>query len=135
MILRCPKGYRFHVVSTVAESSGYVSNVLPKDQTQTYRIELRTSFDNEMIGYVDVAQTVFGFWETHAYLDSPYRGNGLGTLMYAKAIDTMLKLDNDIRSSATPSSNAEGVWRSKRLREHFIIKRKAGRFHALSRKT
>jgi hypothetical protein len=135
MSLRCPKGYRFHVVSTIAESSGYVSNVLPEDQTQTWRIELRTSLDNEMIGYVDVAQTLLGFWETHSYLDAPHRGNGLGTLMYAKAIDTLLKFGQDIRSSMTPSPNAEGCWRSKKLRDHYVIKRKGGRFHAISRKS
>ena len=136
MNLRCPNGYRFHVVSTETEISGYdITDAEPNEIVKTIKIELRRTSDREMIGYVDLVWRPVGFWETHSYLDEAERGHGLGTLMYAKAIDTVLKRGSTVRSSERTSDAAKQVWRSRGLNELFNITRKNDRFHVISRKT
>ena len=60
--------------------------------------------------------------ETHSYLEPKYRRTGLGTILYAYAINFCLQNKLKISSSTEPSSKAERVWRSKKLNRLFNIK-------------
>lgn len=133
--LRCPNGFRMRLVTSMVLSDAYESGVLPADETEALKIELRKTSDNEMIGWVDVVKTTDEFWETHSYLDEEHRGNGFGTLMYARAIDAALKRGDLVKSSSRTSAMAMRVWESQQLNDLFEIQRMSARYHVISRKT
>lgn len=61
-------------------------------------------------------------YETHSSLDQEYWGKGLGTKLYAKAIQWGMKNGLKVRSSVAPSTYAQRVWNSKSLRKYFKIR-------------
>lgn len=63
---------------------------------------------------------------THSILDYKYHNRGLGLLMYMFAINYALKKGWKVSSSGNTSEAAQRLWKSKRLRKYFTIKRKKG---------
>jgi GNAT superfamily N-acetyltransferase len=73
-------------------------------------------------------------FETHSSLEPRYRGQGYGIRMYERAILYCLAHGMKIRSSTNPSTFAERVWKSKRLRAKFQIVRRRYRYVVLGLK-
>jgi len=76
---------------------------------------------NKVIGRVTLELDCRSY-RTHSSLDKIYRGKGLGTLMYAAAIQYALDRGHKVRSSGHTSLNAQRVWKSKGLRKYFKIR-------------
>lgn len=98
-----------------------------------FTVVLRDS-RQQIVGQVDVIETQFDFFETHALLDPVFHGHGLGIEMYAAAFDEASRRGNDIRSSLSPTADARAVWCSKRLRERYVIKKVGNRYRVLGRR-
>lgn len=92
-------------------------------------------FEAKDIGWVALAKTRWGFWETHARLEKAYRGRGYGLYLYGYAFDKMLKLGHEIKSSTTPSYKATRLWESKRLNDRYRIEFIGRRYHVHGHKT
>lgn len=122
----------FEIIKDVTNTSGYKSNSLPKDSTDRLLIDLYDSCD--LIGWVDVLKTRFGYWETHSSLDENYWGLGLGVALYDQAIYESHKRNINICSSTNFSQHAERVWRSRQLNHRWNIKKRYNRFVVLGKK-
>ena len=131
--LRCPNGYRFYVkLYNNTRTSSVESRSLPRESTTSIRVDLKK--DHDVVGYVDLVWTRFGFWETHSFLDEEERGKNLGTIMYAKAIDVILRRNQRVKSSKSPSNYAKRVWTSRRLNQAYVISYRGGRFCVISKR-
>ena len=111
--IKAPKGYKFKVSKYYR---GVIIYLLHGDYNiGSIRLSLSHMYDNTFY--------------THSYLDHCYRGKGLGTLMYARAIQWALEHGKKVQSSYTPSVYARRVWNSQGLRKYFrIIKGKSAWF-------
>lgn len=116
---RCPKGYRL-----IVRKSTYANEL--HDKMPALQITLLKN--NIEVGYVDLHFTCEGFWESHSWLDYDERNNGLGILLYTKAIKVVLNKGEYIASSISPSGDAIRVWESRRLNREFKISRSNDRF-------
>jgi GNAT superfamily N-acetyltransferase len=63
---------------------------------------------------------------THSYISEVFHGMGLGTQLYARAIKWALENKYQVRSSMSPSPQAQRVWNSKGLSKLFTITKKRG---------
>lgn len=131
--MRAPNGFRLKVVHDTVVSMAYESDsvILPIAPA----IIIKLFHGTEEVGYVELVATRDGAWETHSLLDEEFRGRGLGILMYAKAIDVVLRRGQVVRSSHLPSADATRTWKSERLNELFKIRHDGGRFYVAGRKT
>ncbi len=77
------------------------------------------------IGYINLRPnyTKDNLYETHSWLHPDYRGKGIGTKLYARAIQYCLVNNYRVRSSGGSSSDAQRVWKSKSLRKYFYIRK------------
>lgn len=82
---------------------------------------------NKGIGYISLVEYNKNKYETHSWLHSKYHGKGIGLLLYAEAIKFCRKKKKSIGSSTHPSTFAQRLWNSKRLKKKFGIK-KTNRF-------
>lgn len=125
--VRCPKGFKFRIRQRSVFGGSYNSKIV---HLETVAIIIELIHDGEMIGYVDVVKTMRSTWETHSSLDVEFHDRGFGVLLYAKAIDVVLKRGYKIESSHEPSEAAARVWKSRRLNELYDITHRNGRFTA-----
>lgn len=110
--VKAPKGFRFVVRKNVYENW----------QVTLYRI-FRGHLDP--IGHIELMRDYGKTYETHSNLDAAYHDQGLGALMYAKAIEWCLIRGYRCKSSGYPSEYAQRVWRGKTIRKYFDIKDRA----------
>lgn len=114
--IRAPKGFRFLIEKSRWSSDVYVQLVSSK--------EIRS------VGRITLSRLRKDYYATHSSLNEKYHGKGLGTLMYARAIQYALEQGWKVRSSGHSSEKAQRVWRGKGLRQKFAIKtRKTGYNH------
>lgn len=85
---------------------------------------------NRNIGHVALRKNINNFYETHSYLDEKYRNKGLGTLLYARAIQWCLENGYKIRSSGYASADAQRVWTSNSIRKHFNVRKLKSKYTA-----
>lgn len=111
------------------EETAEPRSINPKDDP--YYI-FNFSHNSLWIGDIVLIKTKYGFWETHSQLFYSYRGQGLGTWMYAKVIQFALKKGLEVRSSLDTSEMAARVWRSKNLRRHFKIVKRGKRYAVIT---
>lgn len=107
--VRAPRGYSFEVNKpTTGISYAYVK--LYKKGVPGF------------IGRVTLEPDGSKRFVTHSRLDDAYHNQGLGALMYAKAIQWCLDNGYKVRSSYSPSSYAQRVWAGSSLRRYFSIR-------------
>ncbi len=131
MKFRAPKGFHVRIRDKVIDSITHEG--VSYRECIAHHVEL--NFHDEVVGYVDVIKTISGYWETHSYIDDEHRGRGLGTLIYAKAIDGILKRGHEVRSSYKPSMDARNVWLSRKLNGLYDIEQSDGEFRVVGRKS
>ena len=86
---------------------------------------LHDTLTRRRIGTVSlVKHYLTGSYVTHSRLDSLYHRRGLGTIMYARAIQWALDNGHVVRSSGNSSDMAQRVWKSKGLRNFFSIRKR-----------
>jgi GNAT superfamily N-acetyltransferase len=111
--IRAPKGFTFRI---------------RKRDYQETTVSLFTTDHKVEIGYINLIMVRERpkFFETHSRLNEEYWGQGLGALLYARAIQHALEQGWRIRSSGSSSNQAQNVWRGKTLRKYFSIRFKPG---------
>jgi GNAT superfamily N-acetyltransferase len=62
-------------------------------------------------------------YETHSQLNPPYQNKGLGLLIYQRAIEFCLMNGYRISSSCSPSLMAQRLWKSRKLRSNFKVRK------------
>lgn len=117
--VRAPRGFHFKIVE-------YKNKKYPgSDHT---RVSLRNSKDPEReIGHVMLYKQKRRrqiYWETHSSLNQEYHGKGLGSTMYAKAIQWCLDNGYKVRSSGASSDMAKRVWNGQKIRQFFSIRKR-----------
>jgi GNAT superfamily N-acetyltransferase len=118
--------------TTYRQSGGYDETTCPGSlppigKDPFYRIEFTTD-DCWYLGSAVLCKTKYGFWETHIELHPGFRGQGLGIVMYSTLLERARKRGWEVRSSANFSTNAQRLWKSKRLRNKFRIRRVGRRY-------
>jgi GNAT superfamily N-acetyltransferase len=90
-------------------------------------VELRESKTNKYVGRVSLCRrSATGSYETHSSLGYEYHKRGLGTLMYARAIQSCHDNGHTVRSSGASSDMARRVWEGKGLRKLFTLRKRKG---------
>lgn len=118
----------------------YLSSKLPKFKIKIYldnnnfAIILKKQYNNEIIGRLDLENIAEGIYETHFNVLDAYHNKGVG--IYLISIAAELALFNQIKvvSSLTPSDKAVRLWKSSRLKKHYIVSKKDNRFLIKSKK-
>lgn len=72
-------------------------------------------------------------YETHSNLESRFHGQGLGSLLYKRAIEFCHHNSFIISSSQNPSMFAQRVWKSNGLKQHFYIRNRNYRTYSYSK--
>lgn len=108
--IKAPKGYKFKVIAN--RFSAQV-NLLLANGVEIGHITL-----------VRDSSSVKNIYRTHSTLNSAYHRKGLGSLMYARAIQFALEKGYSISSSGGSSDAAQRVWKGKTIRKYFTIKLK-----------
>jgi hypothetical protein len=83
----------------------------------------QTSSDLYAIGQVELVEYGKKSFATHSNLNQQFWNQGLGTLMYAKAIAWALNHGYKVRSSGGSSEMAKRTWSGKRLHALFDIRK------------
>lgn len=109
--IRAPRGFSFkiHKISMF----GYENKVCLHHNSRV-----------DPIGYVRLVREQENLYKTHSYLDEAYRHKGLGSLLYARAIQFGLENGWKVRSSGGSSECARRVWRGGSIRKYFFIRTK-----------
>lgn len=110
--VRAPKGFFFKIRRYEFGNKDWLITLYDSINPSNYigSIQLERLSDNKYI--------------THSSLNEAYRGKGLGTLMYAKAIQFCMDKGFKVSSSNSPSYYAQRVWESKSIRKFFLIKKR-----------
>ena len=112
----------------VPRTNHYSKTILSK---QRKGISCLAFVKGNRIGFVDFVLTKNLIYESHAYLDAAWRGQGIGTDLYILGIKfLLLKGVTKIGSSKNTSEQAKRVW--KKLYNKFPIKRIKGRFRVIT---
>ncbi len=118
--IKAPKGFQFKIVPDVYSTSVQLFDKNKKvpdanGKMVTYQYA---------IGTVSLYKDTYSdnFWRTHASLNSEYHNKGLGTLLYARAIQWALEHGYRVSSSGRSSEMARRMWKSKSIRKFFRIK-------------
>jgi len=82
----------------------------------------RKTKSSRKIGHVRLVYEGNNTYETHSNLSTSYRNKGLGAIMYAKAIAWCLERGYKVKSSGASSTQAQRVWRGKKLKRLFNIR-------------
>lgn len=107
--IRVPKGFEFKIK-------------IPNDPEDNVKIRLCIKATGKEIGCIELEPKYkTNFYMTHSHLDCEFREQGLGALMYARAIQWCIDNNYRARSSGYSSDDAERVWQSKSLKKHFRI--------------
>lgn len=116
--IRAPHGYFFSVAKDRYEG-----------KLESVTIELRLSkHRDQIVGTVALCHYDDIWYETHSDLNPEHHGKGLGTLLYAKAIQWGTKHGLKVRSSGCSSSMALRVWRGKTLRKYCKVRTRYTRY-------
>jgi GNAT superfamily N-acetyltransferase len=108
--LRAPRGFRFKVI----EQYSSVKVSLLRDGSEVGHIHMYKPYPYKKKTRL----------ETHSWLCEDYRGRGIGTLLYSRAIEWGLKNGWKVQSSGGSSEMAQRVWNGKGVRQHFRIRRR-----------
>jgi hypothetical protein len=107
--IRTPKGFKFTIH-------------VPNDPEDNVEIRLCIKETGKEIGCIELERKLgTNFYMTHSHLDCEFREQGLGALMYARAIQWCMDNNYRARSSGYSSDDAERVWQSKSLKKHYRI--------------
>jgi GNAT superfamily N-acetyltransferase len=107
--------------------AGFYFKITPGDYGFTVSLYKRRKRSNKMVGYIKlerheiITRNKF-ILETHSWLAPRLRGKGIGSLMYARAIQYALDHGHRVQSSGLSSDFAVRVWEGHYLRKHFKIK-------------
>ncbi len=116
--VKAPKGFIFRV-----REFRYAKEKNP----HSVYVELRDSKTKRFCGRVSLVRRSYtGSYETHSTLNEELRGKGIGTLMYARAIQWCHERGHTVRSSGASSDMARRVWQSKGLRKLFSLRKRKG---------
>lgn len=110
--VKAPKGFRFFIVGKPGDENICVN---------LYKISDLNKKDKTFIGRINLEKNYGKSYSTHSSLIEAYRNKGLGTLMYARAVQFCLENGLKVRSSGGSSEMAQRVWRGKSIRKHFKI--------------
>jgi hypothetical protein len=115
--IRLPKGYHFQISDNIKTGGNVYIDLMRK--TMVYN-----KVRNIRIGYVTLSPIESeNLCKTHSTLNYEYHDRGLGVLMYARAIQWALAHGYKVWSSGQSSTNAKRVWKSKRLRQYFSVRK------------
>lgn len=119
--IRLPKGFRFEIEEPIFCNDEYDCSCLDGEILLYHHKELIGSVELDLSNnhYKNSRKAV-----THSWLERNYHGQGLGVLMYAKAIKYCMQKGYKIQSSGYSSEDAARVWKSKSLRQYFNIRSK-----------
>jgi GNAT superfamily N-acetyltransferase len=123
--VRAPNGFR--VKYRFEQYRGEIHNV--------YCELFDMSNNHYAIGQVELVRYRKGTFATHSNLDTKYWNQGLGRLIYSKAIAWALNHGYKVRSSGGSSDMAKRVWSGKGLRQLFDIQKKVKRYTYSSTET
>lgn len=124
--IKLPKGYYFNIHDP-RNGDNYViiylhnRNLVKKGQPEN---KAHCCFGGTRIGHVSLApelkyrKTKTRFYRTHSSLDYAYHGKGLGTMLYAKAIQWALGKGYRVSSSGSSSALARQMWSGKSIRKY-----------------
>jgi len=129
----------------VVAPCGYRFEVSPKRNLNeqlgkfTITVSLLKKRHRKIVGWVDLqcidrkANESFDrakhtTFETHSYLDEDLHGEGIGSLMYLKAINVGHSRGFNVCSSNAPSDNAQRIWRGTTLRKYYRIVKRSRRW-------
>jgi len=131
---RAPAGFHIVTKNTIDCQDNYCDNDYPEELVPTINFNLFDANQNIDIGYVVLVKTARGAYETHSEIERKYRGQGLGTILYAKAFHYGLNHKLKIVSSLNPSKYAQRVWNSRFIRNQFMIAFSSQRYFVYGRK-
>lgn len=118
------------------KEGGYYESAYPDpfiDRTNDPFIRIDVMDSGEFLCDIIIVKTRYGFWETHCdHLPEDYRGQGIGIELYRRAIEEAKRRNIKIKSSASPTIDAQRVWKSRRLRQHYRIVKRGSRFEVSS---
>ncbi len=130
--IKLPKGYYFNIRVPRGKYDEVViylhnRNLIPKGQ-----VENKSSCwaGGTRIGCVSLEpawrhrKNKTRFYRTHSGLETAYHGKGLGTMMYAKAVQWALSRGYRVSSSGSSSTQAQRMWTGKSIRKYCkLVKR------------
>jgi GNAT superfamily N-acetyltransferase len=123
--VRAPKGFHFTVGKENRSCDCHICRADTKNNKQ-----VNLFFGDKEIGNVTlIFNQKKNSYVTHSWLSYDYHNKGLGSLMYAKAIQWCLDHGYGVSSSNSPSFEATRVWKGRVLRKFFLIRRKSVRSH------
>lgn len=117
-LIRAPRGFHFKI----SHRRDY--NFDGRRYNGEHYIQLYNSISNRKIGSIFLEPYGTKTFCTHSNLDIEYRGQGLGAIMYARAIQWCLDNGYKVRSSGSSSEDAERVWGGKSIRRNFFLRRR-----------
>lgn len=114
--IKAPRGYKFRITR---DRGQYAED----DKWDYVHVTLLNSKTNYEVGHIELEKDD-NKWVTHSELNEDLRGQGIGIILYAKAIQYCHRKGWKVSSSGQSSDMAKRLWASKRLRKLFkIIKR------------
>lgn len=136
--VRAPNGFLFKIEERYSMPHGYDGcgckycrskiRRKPKRYLEEVSVQLYCKNTSKPVGYVNLIRYNPKSFETHSSLDSEYHGKGIGTKMYARAIQWCLENGYKARSSGGSSEMATRVWEGKTLRRYFNIRTSAEKY-------
>lgn len=132
---RAPNGFHFEIYCYVNHyADGYQygmksgifrlrSGQVPECFESVYVRLVRNGEDGKRnyIGHVELMKLDKKRLETHSNLEPSFHGKGFGVKIYARAIQWALENGFKVESSGSSSTEAQRVWRGKRLKQKFRI--------------
>lgn len=106
--VKAPKGFTFKI----------------RKPYETVMVKLYDKLTDKEVGHVSLVKLKGKSYATHSWLHQDYHHKGLGTLMYARAIQWCHEHGFLARSSGHSSDMAKRVWNSKSIRQFYAIKKK-----------
>jgi GNAT superfamily N-acetyltransferase len=118
--IKAPKGFQFKITPGPAYTTVQLFDKNKKVPDATGKMVPYAY----AVGNVNLHKDTFSdnFWRTHASLNAEYHNKGLGTLLYARAIQWCLEHGYRVSSSGRSSEMARRMWKSKSIRKFFRIK-------------
>lgn len=124
------------LITLIHRDSFFVTRSLKLDEEKKAKTICAFLYNEnkKFVGRVRIAETKYGFYESHAALNDAYQNHGLGSKLYVCAIKYALSNGIVVRSSTNPSDMALRVWNGKTMNDVFEIKKLQKRYHIVGLK-
>lgn len=110
-------------IAKVKAPTGFTFKIKRRDRYYV-RVSLYSTVSTLEVGWIGLSLVRSGYYETHSTLAPQYRNQGLGALLYARAIQHCLEKGWRVQSSGASSDEAQRVWKGKTIRKYFSIRLK-----------